>query len=312
MGASLLLALTAGMLGAVNPCGFAVLPAYLSVLVAGEGPAGRPAGPRATAAAIGRALRCTAALTLGYVVVFGAFGLALAPFAGVLGPRLPWLTMGFGVLLGALGGWLLAGRGLSALARLVRAPRLTGSVGSTALFGMAYAVSSLGCAVGPFLAIVVSVGRAGSPIRAFALFLAFAAGMGLVIGIAAIGAALLRQSVLTRLRRVGAAAPRLGGAVLVAAGAYLTYYGWYEHRLRADPRGALGDPVVAAVSDVQRMVSGVLAQVGVVPLVVVLATLLVVGWTARRRGSRAVPGPVPGPPAGTVIEADVEATVSAR
>ena len=60
------------------------------------------------------------------------------------------------------------------------------------------------------------------------------------------------------------------------------------------------------------MVSGVLAQVGVVPLVVVLATLLVVGWTARRRGSRAVPGPVPGPPAGTVIEADVEATVSAR
>ena len=31
----LLLALTAGMLGAVNPCGFALLPAYLSLLVAG-------------------------------------------------------------------------------------------------------------------------------------------------------------------------------------------------------------------------------------------------------------------------------------
>jgi cytochrome c-type biogenesis protein len=42
-----LLALSAGMLGAVNPCGFALLPAYLSVLLADSGP--RP---------VGRALRC--------------------------------------------------------------------------------------------------------------------------------------------------------------------------------------------------------------------------------------------------------------
>ncbi len=45
MTASLLLALTAGMLGAVNPCGFAVLPAYLSILVAGDGPDAPSRGP---------------------------------------------------------------------------------------------------------------------------------------------------------------------------------------------------------------------------------------------------------------------------
>ncbi|GAA0806486.1 cytochrome c biogenesis CcdA family protein [Spirilliplanes yamanashiensis] len=273
MGASLLLALTAGMLGAVNPCGFAVLPAYLSVLVAGDAP-------------VARALRCTAALTLGYVAVFGAFGLLLAPFAGFLGPGLPWLTMTFGVLLAGLGCWLLAGRTLPGLATAVRAPRLTGSTRSTVLFGMAYAVSSLGCAVGPFLALVVSAGRAAGPAEAVALFAAFAAGMGVAVGVAAVAVALVRQSVLARMRRAGALAPRIGGAVTLAAGAYLAYYGLYEHRLRTDPRGALGDPVVAAVSDVQRSVSGMLGQVGIVPLVVVLAALVVVGWTAARSGRR--------------------------
>src|SRR5689334_13426175 len=121
------------MLGAVNPCGFAVLPAYLSVLVAGD-PTGAPGGTatvadgsRAARAAVSRALRCTAALTAGYVAVFGAFGLVLAPLTGWLLPRTPWLTVGFGLALLALGGWLLAGRSLPAPGNRVRAPRLTGS-----------------------------------------------------------------------------------------------------------------------------------------------------------------------------------------
>src|SRR4051812_11985704 len=140
------------MLGAVNPCGFALLPAYLSVLIAD------PAGDSGRAAR--RALRCTAALTIGYVAVFGAFGLVLTPVAGWLEPRLPWLTVVLGLGLAVLGGWLLAGRSLPS--RAVRAPVLTGSAWSTVLFGMAYALASLGCAAGPFLALVVSSLRAGS------------------------------------------------------------------------------------------------------------------------------------------------------
>ena len=56
MTAALLLALTAGMLGAVNPCGFALLPAYLSLLVAGTSD---------TRGAVGRALTAAAGLTSG-------------------------------------------------------------------------------------------------------------------------------------------------------------------------------------------------------------------------------------------------------
>ncbi|GAB1691274.1 cytochrome c biogenesis CcdA family protein [Krasilnikovia sp. M28-CT-15] len=275
-----LLALTAGMLGAVNPCGFALLPAYLSLLVsAGDG----PAGPRAGAAAVGRALRCTAALTVGYVAVFGAFGLVVAPVAARVQPHLPWMTVVLGVALAATGGWLLAGRSLPALGARLRAPRLTGSLASTALFGAAYALASLGCAAGPFLAIVAAGLRAGSSSAGLALFAAYAVGMALVVGVVAVAVALARTSAVTRLRRAAAVAPRLGGAVLLACGGYVAYYGWYELRLARDLRVAGHDPLVAAATAVQQRISDLLGGVGAAWLATVLVALVAAGlWWPRR------------------------------
>lgn len=271
----LALALTAGMLAAVNPCGFALLPAYLSVLVAGE-----RSGP---AAAVGRALRCTAALTLGYVAVFGAFGLALRPVAGELLPRLPWLTVVLGLGLAAIGGWLLAGRTLPSIGARLRAPALTGSVPSMVLFGMAYAVASLGCAVGPFLAIVVTgLGTGRGPL----LFLAYAAGMGLVIGVTAVAVALARASLVARLRRAGGWVPRLGGAVLLVAGTYVAWYGWYELRLARDLRTAGTDPVVNAAGAVQRQLTAVITQFGGAWWLSALVALACIGLVLASRPVR--------------------------
>jgi cytochrome c-type biogenesis protein len=318
--ATLLLALTAGMLGAVNPCGFALLPAYLSVLVAGDRSDPASGGSRASAAsgaspasggsrvlassgavalapslpassgasrAVGRALRCTAALTAGYVVVFGVFGLVLAPLTGWLMPRLPWLTVVFGLGLAVLGGWLLTGRSLPTLGSGMRAPRLTGTTASMVLFGMAYAIASLGCAIGPFLAIVVSSLRAGSIAEGVALFVSYAAGMGLVIGVTALAVALVRVSAVSRLRRAAAFVPRIGGAVLVVAGAYVAYYGWYELRIVKDLRTSGQDPVVNLASDVQRELSGVVGRVGAGWFVLVLAGLILATLvlSGRRRTS---------------------------
>lgn len=272
----MLLALTAGMLGAVNPCGFALLPAYLSVLVAAD-----PAQP--TRRAVGRALKAGAALALGYAVVFGVFGLVLTPLAGALQPRLPWLTVVLGVALAALGGWLLAGRSLPA--PTVRAPALTGSTGSTVLFGMAYAVASLGCAVGPFLALVVSSLRAGSIGSGVLLFLAYAGGMALVVSATAVAVALVRFSLITRMRRLLGLVPRLGGAVLVICGLYVAYYGWYELRLAGNLRLAGTDPVINAASTVQRWLSDAVSTAGAVPFVIAVAAAGLWTWV-RRPASR--------------------------
>jgi cytochrome c biogenesis protein CcdA len=194
--APLALAVAAGMLAAVNPpCGFALLPAYLSVLVAGGGGRG---------AAVARAVGATGAMTAGFVAVFGLFGLVVTPVAGSVQRHLPWITIGVGLLLVALGGWLLAGRQLPGLTMpgQSRGPVVRRSLPSMAVFGAAYAVASLSCTIGPFLVIVATSFRAGSTITGIGLFLAYAAGMGLTVAVAAVAVALARDGLLRLSGRV--------------------------------------------------------------------------------------------------------------
>lgn len=274
------LALTAGMLAAVNPCGFALLPAYLSLLVLGDDSPSR-------GAAVGRALAATAAMTLGFAAVFGVFGLVVAPVAGQVQQHLPWFTVVFGLLLCVAGVWLLAGRELpSLLPRLRRAPGVTRSVPSMALFGGAYAIASLGCTIGPFLAIVVTSFRDGSAVGGLLLFGAYAGGMGAVVGTAALGVALARTSMVGRLRRLGAVASRAGGGLLLLVGAYTAYYGWYE--IRTLSGGAVGgDPVIAGAGTLQRTVAAALEGAGLPVVAGAFAVLLTAAvFLLVRRGRR--------------------------
>lgn len=281
-GLPLAVALTAGMLSAVNPCGFALLPAYLSLLVLGED------SPTRTAA-VGRALAATAAMTAGFAVVFGVFGLVVAPVAGGVQEHLPWFTVLFGLLLGATGAWLLTGRRLPSPApRLSRSPGLRRSLPSMALFGGAYAVASLGCTVAPFLAIVVSTFHAGSTAAGMLLFVAYAAGMGTVAGAAALTVALTRTAALGRMRRAGAAASRVGGVLLLLTGAYTAYYGWYE--LRTSGGAAVSDPVVDTAGIVHRSLSAAVEGAGAAVIGGVFLGLLAAAVVLRRYR----PGPPPG------------------
>ena len=282
----LALALTAGMLAAVNPCGFALLPAYLSLLVLGDDSPSRTV-------ALGRALTATAAMTVGFAALFGVFGLAVQPVAGQVQEQLPWFTIAFGLIMAVAGTWLLAGRQLPTLApKLRRAPTVTRSLPSMALFGMAYATASLGCTIAPFLAIVVSAFRSGSTGEGIALFAAYAAGMGLIVGAASLTVALTRATAVTRLRRLGAVAPRLGGALLLGVGAYVAYYGWYEIRVQRDPTHQ--DPVIDAAGAVQRGIAEPLDAAGPTVIALVLAALVVTAWVLARfrraRGARRSPG----------------------
>ncbi|NHW87477.1 cytochrome c biogenesis protein CcdA, partial [Escherichia coli] len=89
------LAVGAGLLAAVNPCGFALLPAYLSMLVLGD----EPSAERDALASVGRAVALTGAMTLGFVAVFGAFGLLAAPAADAVARHLPWVSILIGLAL---------------------------------------------------------------------------------------------------------------------------------------------------------------------------------------------------------------------
>lgn len=261
-------ALVAGMLAAFNPCGFALLPAYLTLVVAGDGSGGTPA-------AVGRALRMTLAVTVGFVAVFGGFGLVIVPAALSVEAALPWATVVIGVLLVGLGVWLASGREL-----LLRLPRFAGrapegSAWSMTLYGVAYAVASLSCTIAPFLALTTTTFRSSGLGSGIAAFAAYGLGMGLVVGVLAVAVALGREAVVRGARRVLPLVTRISGVLLVLAGAYVTYYGIYELRVNAggDPR----DPVVGAVLEAQGALARFFGELGAGWVAVALVTLIVVG-----------------------------------
>jgi cytochrome c biogenesis protein CcdA len=280
-GADLALALAAGMVAAINPCGFALLPAYLSFLLIDSG------GGRSRA--VSRALARAAAMTAGFVVVFGLFGLVVSPLAASITEHLPWVTIVIGLVLAALGAWLLAAREITVpVPKLRRAPAVTGSMLSMALFGAAYAIASLGCTIAPFLAVVVTSFRAGDAVAGTSLFLAYALGMGLVVGTVAVAVALARSSLVNRLRRAAPVISRAAGGLLVIAGAYVAYYGWYEVR---SYRGDIGpDPVVDGFGRVQSAVANWVDGLGVRAVAVTFVALVAIAALAeliRRRRRRA-------------------------
>ncbi len=297
---SLSLALGAGLVAAVNPCGFALLPAYLSLFVL-------DVAPRSPAAAVGRALRATAALTLGFAGVFVAFGLAIAPVAASLQAYLPAFTVLLGLLLALMGLWLLAGRRLPSLPIPRRGK---GGAGSPVVaswpammgFGASYAVASLGCTIAPFLAVVVTSFRSGSPAAGVVLFAAYAAGMGLTVGVAATAVALARRGLVNSMRRAGSLVPRLGGLVLAAAGIYVAWYGAWE--LRVLHGGAGADPVVSTAAQVQQWLATRTEAIGLPGLAFALAALILAAPAGSRllrpRRSDTHPTPpqpvTPGPP----------------
>ncbi len=224
-------------------------------------------------------------MTAGFAAVFGTFGLLITPIAGQIQRHLPWVTIGIGVVLVGLGAWLVAGRDLPGL-RLpsMSGPEVTRSALSMAGFGAAYATVSLSCTVGPFLAVVATSFRAESVPVGIGLFLAYGMGMGLTVSAAALAVALARDTLIGRLRRAGPVISRLGGLLMLTAGGYVAYYGWWETRVRAG--ATTDDPIIDTAATIQQWLAGRLGQVGITMVAIVFAVLLgaavALAWTARK------------------------------
>ncbi|MFI5593907.1 cytochrome c biogenesis CcdA family protein [Amycolatopsis sp. NPDC051758] len=274
----LALAVVAGMLATVNPCGFAMLPGYLALVVAGE--------DVSRAGRLGRAVLSSGLMTAGFVAVFGVFGLVSASIASPVQRYLPAVTIVIGLALLILGALLLAGREL-----LVVLPKLSGGAPNTRIvsmlgYGVAFAVASLSCTIGPFLAVTgIALSGAGFG-QSVATFVSYAVGMGLVVGALAIAAALARTAVATGIRRALPYIGRIGGALLVVTGAYVGYYGFYELRLN-NGDGEAADPVVDAAGRVQSGLSDGLNAIGPLPVALGAVALVVAGvLLVRRRRAR--------------------------
>jgi cytochrome c biogenesis protein CcdA len=286
------LAFAAGLVAALNPCGFAMLPAYLLLVVRGQRPGERSAA--SAVAAVGRALAATLGMALGFLTVFGVFGALTVSAATAVQRYLPYATVVIGLVLFALGVWLLSGRTLSALTPKPLGPRLAPTVRLSSMYtyGVSYAVASLSCTIGPFLAVTAAGLRGGSLVTGVSVYVAYIAGLTLVVGVLAIAAAMASSALdsawAVRLRRILPFVNRISGALLVLVGLYVAYYGGYELRLfntNANPQ----DAVITAAGRLQGWLAGWVHQHGMWPWVVALLALAVVVVGTARLGYRSQP-----------------------
>jgi cytochrome c biogenesis protein CcdA len=279
------LAFGAGLVAALNPCGFAMLPAYLTLVVLTDGPG--------SLAAVGRAVAATVAMALGFLTVFGLFGLLTVEVASTVQRYLPYVTILIGIALVALGIWLLLGRELTVFASnpLVRSGRWapTRRLGSMFGYGVSFAIASLSCTVGPFLAVTGASLRGGSILGNLSIYAAYIAGITLVVGVLAIAIALASSTIIDRMRRIMPFINRISGALLVLFGLYVGYYGLYEVRIFA-ANGNPNDRVIAAAGRLQGALASWVNQHGAWPWIVALAVLALGGlatWAWHRRVRRA-------------------------
>ena len=281
MGAPLALSFAAGLLAAFNPCGFALLPAYLAYFVGVAGD--RQSSPlRAT----GRAIVVSATLTVGFAAVFGVVGLVVTLASVQVSRFAPWLTVVIAAGLVVLGIAMIRGyEPKLSLPRLSKGGNRDSGLPGIFLFGVSYATVSLSCTLPPFLAAVATTFQDTSLTGGIATFLLYAAGMGSVLAVLSVAVAVAQRQVVTGMRRLLPHIHRASGGLLIVAGLYAAWYGTYELILNSG-RDIHSGPV-GFVTDLSGRISRIVGDTGAVTIGIVagvlIATALIVTALVSRR-----------------------------
>lgn len=269
-----------GLVAAVNPCGFVLLPTYLMYFLGLEG-----ASPGSQRASVRRALLVSAAVATGFITVFLVAGGVAELGTSWLTRNAKYVTVVLGIALIVLGAMMLFGYRLP-----IATPRIDGviagrhdrTVRSMFLYGMAYAVASIGCTIALFSATVFGP---GSVADGLAHMLAYGAGMGLLVTALTVALAVANSSLLRVLRSGAHAIELLAAAFVLLSGVYLVYYFWVVD-VNEDT-----DAVTGAVERFQNWVLGRLSdhwQTTAVVLIAVVAAAVVYVSGRRRTGVRSL------------------------
>jgi len=267
-----------GLLAAVNPCGFVLLPTYLLYYL---GISGRP-GDRSVEreGAVGRALVVSLSLSAGFMSVFLLVGTISRLFTDWINQNAKYVALLIGLALVAMGVAMLFGWRMP-----LSTPRL--DVGDRArdrtprsmfLFGIAYAVASIGCTIGPFSATVlgtIDTEGFGTGVLAIGLY-----GVAMSLLVTALTVSLaVAQSGLLRVLRTGMKwVETLSAVVMILSGLYLAWY-WYND-IRRNYDDDLTGRVIGWQETIQQWIDDNRALLAVLFGIVVAAAFVV---TLQRR-----------------------------
>ena len=219
-------AYAAGMVSAVNPCGFVMLPAYLGLYL---GVNEKDAVKVHPLFHVFRALKVGGSVTMGFVVLFGAAGMLMAVGArAAVVDILPWLGLVIGITLALTGSWMVGGGKLYSGFAAQAASRIgdPGQVNAKGyfLFGLSYGIASLSCTLPIFLSVIGTSFAVSDIATSLGQFILYAVGMGTVILALTLGMAFFKGALLGVMRKALPYVQPIGSWLMVVAGSYIVFY----------------------------------------------------------------------------------------
>ena len=265
-----------GVLAAVNPCGFVLLPTYLIFFLGTREEPNLKTGER-----LRRALVVSSGISIGFLAIFFVIGVISRLFTQWIELNAKYASLAIGIVL-VIGG----ARMLTGWTPKFAVPQLGGVQTKTfraiVVYGVAYAVASIGCTIG-FLTTAVfgSIALHGFVSGVLSILL-YGLGMAMLVTALTVSLAFAKTGLLTIVKNQLHLIQRLGAIFVTLTGIYLVFY-WYA--AISETRSA---SFVTRIERWQTRVASFLQQQGAFRLAVVLTIVVAMAVVASRRKARAL------------------------
>jgi len=263
-----------GVMAAVNPCGFVLLPTYLVYYLGTE--LNREGENKTTT--LRRGLSVGIAVSSGFIGLFLVVGIISRAFTTVIRDNAKYAALVIGIGLVAMGiamlfGWKLP---ISQPDVSVQRKRTTWNM---FLFGIVYAIASIGCTIGLLISVILgSINRHGFVSGVISIVL-YGLGMGLLVTSLTVALAFARVGLVSTIKKSFRWFDKISAVFVVLTGLYVTWY-WLG---AITDRGS--DGVTSRVEHFQTKVVQFLQDAGVYPLLVVFCVIIATAGVVIRRSS---------------------------
>jgi len=211
----LALALGAGVLSFFSPCSVGMLPAYAAMHAVSASEA------RGLLGYMGRGLRVGASATLGFAWTYILLGVLLSQALRVSGRIAPALNVAVACTIIVLSAAAFMEMPIPLLSR---ASALGRNVTSTFLYGVAYALASLGCTLPIFLMLVSYSSTFYSPAGAIAAMIVYSAGFLLMMVAFSVALTVSKDLLSNRMGSILLWGRDVGSLLSLVVGIYLLMY----------------------------------------------------------------------------------------
>ena len=263
-----------GVMAAVNPCGFVLLPTYLVYYLGTE--LNREDENKTTI--LRRGLSVGIAVSSGFVGLFLVVGIISRAFTTVISENAKYAALVIGIGLVAMGIAMLFGWKLPIAQPDVSIQRKR-TTWNMFLFGIVYAVASIGCTIGLLISVILgSINRHGFVSGVISIVL-YGLGMGLLVTSLTVALAFARVGLVSTIKKSFKWFDKITAIFVVLTGLYLSWY-WLG---AITDRGT--DGVTSRVERWQTKVVQFLQDAGVYPLLIVFCLVIATAGLVIRRSS---------------------------